>query len=69
MIYSPDPSKGLEVNVDANFVGGWDPKNSLDANTLYSCNGFITRYASFPVLWKSKLQADIALSTAEAVKL
>ena len=66
MIYSPDPSKGLEVYVDANFVGGWDPENSLDADTLYSPTGFVICYASCPILWTSKLQTEIALSTAEA---
>ena len=27
MIYSPDLSKGLEVYVDADFVGGWDTES------------------------------------------
>eukprot|EP00956_Cyclotella_meneghiniana_P030894 scaffold79379_cov36-Cyclotella_meneghiniana.AAC.1 len=42
IIYEPDPKKGLECYVDADFAGG--------------C----------PVYWVSKLQTEIALSTAEA---
>ena len=31
-----------------------------------SRTGFVIRYASCPVIWSSKLQTEIALSTAEA---
>ena len=33
---------------------------------IYSHTGFVIRYASCPVLWISKLQTEVALSTAEA---
>ena len=66
MIYKPDPTKGLEVYVDADFVGGWDPENANDADTVYSRTGFVIQYANCPVLWVSKLQTEIALSTAES---
>ena len=66
MIYKPDPTKGLEVYVDADFVGGWDPENTNDADTVYSRTGFVIQYANCPVLWVSKLQTEIALSTAES---
>lgn len=66
MIYNPDPNLGLEVYVDADFAGGWDPENASDADTLYSRTGFVIRHAGCPVLWTSKLQTEIALSTAEA---
>ena len=52
MIYTPDQSKGLKVYADANFVGGWDPENALDADTFYPRTGFIIRYASCPFLDK-----------------
>ena len=53
MIYTPDPSKGLEVYVDDDFFGGWDPENALDTATLYSRTGFVIRYASCHVFWMS----------------
>jgi hypothetical protein len=36
MIYRPDPSKGIEVYVDANFAGGWDPADPMNAESVYS---------------------------------
>ena len=56
IVYNLDKSKGWKVYVDANFDGGWDPDNSLDANMLYSCTGFVICYVSCPVLWTRKLQ-------------
>ena len=50
MIYTPDPSKGLEGYVNADFVGEWDPENALDADMLYSRTGSVIRHASCPVL-------------------
>ena len=64
MTYKPDSSKGLEVYVDADFAGGWDPANPGNAD--YSRTGSVIRYASCPIFWQSKLQTEIALSTAEA---
>ena len=37
-----------------------------DASNVYSRTGFVIRYAGCPILWQSKLQTEIALSTAEA---
>ena len=66
IIYTPDSTKGLEVYVDADFAGGWDPENADDADTVYSRTGFVICYAGCPVFWMSKLQTEIALLTAEA---
>ncbi len=35
MTYTPDPTKGIEVYVDASFAGGWDPGNAMNANNVY----------------------------------
>ena len=66
MIYAPDPKRGLEVWVDADFAGGWDPSEADNADNVYSHTGFVIYYAGCPVFWQSKLQTEIALSTAEA---
>jgi hypothetical protein len=34
--------------------------------TFYSRSGFVIQYTSCPIYWQSKLQTEIALSTAEA---
>jgi hypothetical protein len=46
MTYKPDPLKGLEVYVDADFADGWDPANPGNANNVYSRTGFVICYAS-----------------------
>jgi len=66
MIYRPDPKRGHEVFVDANFAGGWDPDDSENADNIYSHTGYVICYAGCPMFWQSQLQTEIALSTAEA---
>ena len=66
IIYEPDPSKGLECYVDADFAGGWSHADSEDAENVMSRTGYVIFYAGCPVYWVSKLQTEIALSTAEA---
>ena len=51
IIYTPDSTKGLEVYVDADFAGGWDPENADDADTVYSRTGFVICYAGLDVLY------------------
>jgi hypothetical protein len=66
IIYRPHSSKGIEVYSDANFAGGWDPVDAMNANTIYSRTRYVIRYAGCPFYWQSKLQTEIALSTAES---
>jgi hypothetical protein len=66
MIYRPDSARGIEVFVDADFAGGWDPEDALNADNVYSRTGYVICYAGCPIFWQSKLQTEIALSTAEA---
>jgi hypothetical protein len=49
MIYAPDPNRGLEVWVDADFAGGWDPSEADNSDNVYSCTGFVIYYAGCPV--------------------
>ena len=56
----------LAVYVDADFVGGLDPTQADNIDNVYSHTGFVIYYAGCPVYWQSKLQTEIALSTAEA---
>jgi hypothetical protein len=64
---NPDPSKGLQVYVDADFARNWDPRLvGEDIDTARSRHGYIIMYASVPIIWKSALQTECALSTMEA---
>jgi hypothetical protein len=64
--YKVDRSKGIEVYVDADFAGGWSCADSDNADNVLSRTGFVICYANCPLIWCSKLQTEIALSTAEA---
>ena len=66
IIYEPDPKKGLECYVDADFAGGWSLADSDDADNVMSRTGYVLFYAGCPIYWVSKLQTEIALSTAES---
>jgi hypothetical protein len=67
MTYTPDSTRGIEVYVDADFAGGWDSGDAMNADNVYSQTGYVIWYAGCPIYWQSKLQLEIALSTAEAV--
>jgi hypothetical protein len=65
--YSPS-NQSFDVYVDASFTGDWDPENAdWDPDTARSRIGYVILYASCcPVIWASKLQSEIALSTTES---
>ena len=65
-ILNPNPSWGLEVHIDADFVGNWDKNETQDPDTAWSRHGFIISYAGCPILWKSQLQTEITLSSTES---
>jgi hypothetical protein len=63
----PDRNRGVELHADADFAGNWDPSLAGDdIDTARSRHGYILSYAGIPILWKSQLQTEIALSTTEA---
>jgi hypothetical protein len=66
IIYKIDKSKGFEVYVDADFAGDWSAADSENADNVLSRTGFGICYGICPIVWSSKLQTKIALSTAEA---
>ena len=66
VVYKIDRSKGLEVYADADFAGAWSAADSTNADNVLSRTGFVICYANCPIVWCSKLQTEIALSTAEA---
>ena len=50
----------------ANFAGDWDKADSENPEAFLSRTGYVLMYANCPVLFCSKLQTEIALSTTEA---
>ncbi len=67
IIMKPDQRKGFEVYVVASFVGDWDPETSeWDSETAKSRRGYIFMFAGCPILWTSRVQSKVALSTTES---
>ncbi len=64
--FNPNSNLGLEVFVDADFAGAWDKNDTTNPNTARSRHGYIIQYAGCPIIWKSQLQTEFALSTTEA---
>ena len=65
--FLPNPTKGFECYCDADFVGNWNKAGAEhDPSTAKSQSGWIVFYAGFPIIWASKLQSQVALSTTEA---
>ena len=56
------------MHVDASFCGDWCPEEAArDRDTARSRHGYdIISYAGCPLLWKSQLQTEIALSSTES---
>lgn len=66
MILQPIKGKGLEVYVDANFAGDWDPQDPIHRDNARSRHGYAIRYEGCLIQWKSQLQGEIALSSCES---
>merc|ERR1712155_85062 len=65
--FKPNPSKGFEDYVDADFSGLWNRIEApTDPSTAKSRAGWIIFYAGCPIIWVSRLQTQISLSTTEA---
>ena len=65
--FSPDSRKGFECYCDADFSGNWNKSGAAhDPSTAKSRSGWIIFYAGCPIIWASKLQSQVALSTTEA---
>ena len=66
MILCPDDSRGVDCYVDASFATEYDKSRALDPACVLSQTGYAVFYKGCPVIWVSKMQTEIALSTTEA---
>jgi Reverse transcriptase (RNA-dependent DNA polymerase) len=66
LILNPDGKSGLEVYVDADFVGNWDPEDTQSRDSARSRHGYIIKYNGCPILWKSQMATEIAMSSTES---
>lgn len=66
LIIRPTQEMNLDCFVDADFCGVFNLEDGHDPRSVRSRTGFVITLGDVPVLWKSKLQPQIALSTMEA---
>ena len=63
LILKPDNNQRVDCYVDADFAGLFAVENNQDPISVKSCTQYVILYKGSPLLWVSKLQAQIALST------
>jgi hypothetical protein len=66
LIMSPNDKPCVDCYPDADFAGLYGHEDSQDPHCARSRTGYLISMFDCPVLWKSKLQTEIALSTMEA---
>jgi hypothetical protein len=66
LILSPSDEARIDCFPDADFAGLYGHEDSQDPHCARSRTGFVILAFGCPVLWKSRLQTEIALSTMEA---
>jgi len=62
------PNKGFQVDcwVDADFCGLWGSEDPEDRTVAKSRTGFVITVAGCPLMWVSKLQTEVSVSTMMA---
>ena len=66
LILKPNANISVDCYVDADFCGLWGTENPHEVTSAKSRTGFVITFAGCPLLWVSKLQTEVALSTTEA---
>jgi hypothetical protein len=64
--FVPKPEEGLDCWVDADFCGLHGYEDEQDPVSVRSRTGFVLTLCGCPILWSSKLQTDICLSSTAA---
>ena len=63
---SPTDNRKVDCYVDADFAGAFAVENPQDPISVKSRTGYVITYRGSPLLWVSKMQTQVALSTMEA---
>ena len=63
--YQPTSEFALDCYIDSDFSGLFGTESSDDPVCAKSCTGYVITLSGCPLLWVSKLQSTIALSTME----
>ena len=66
LLFAPRKDIVLEAYADADFAGLWNVEDPQDPTCAKSRTGYVIQLGGAPVVWKSKLQTLVAVSTMEA---
>jgi hypothetical protein len=66
LIMTPTNELRVDCYVDSDFAGAFAVEHSQDPASVKSRTGYIIMYRGVPLLWVSKMQTQVALSTMEA---
>ena len=66
LIIKPTQNLQIDLYADADFAGLWNSEDDQDPTCVKSRSGYILTIGKVPLVWKSKLQTEIALSTMES---
>jgi hypothetical protein len=66
LTFQPSNDLQLDCYVDADFAGLWNYESDQDPVCVKSRTGYVMTLGGCPILWNSKLQTEIALSTTES---
>ena len=66
ILFRPNVEQSIDTYVDASFAGEWNREWSEEPSSVLSRTGYVVFYANCPIIWASKLQTEIALSTTES---
>ena len=66
MILKPFPEKGIKCYVDAKFTGRCNQNEVIYPRSVLYRTCYVVAYAKCLIIWTSRIQTEIALSTTEA---
>ena len=66
ILFTPDEKVGVQCFVNADFSGGWQSCDTDNPAGVLSRTGYIITYGKLLLVWESKLQTEIALSTTNS---
>ena len=66
LILRPSGDLHIDVYCDADFAGLWPFEDKLDPTCVKSRTGYVICISDCPVIWTSKLQTELSLSTMES---
>ena len=63
LVFNPSKKLVVDCYADADFAGLWGQEDPQDPICARGRTGFVVTFSNCPLLWVSKLQTEIALST------